>query len=254
MIQLSENQVTNVKHVIFGLQKQANVTNEAVVKIVARGISRVSGEAALNSEESFINAVRDYLQYCIDKGFTDDENLIMLIAGEVSLAVLNEMGPKTVYVDQPNPESPKHIFRINKLGEEVSIDMSAESGVYAPASAVPSAPTVDPDAVYDVDDDFYTRARKIKAAILPTIPDAVKENIPDNDWAQALCCAEYFYNYKGAEGSKVALGETKRKVSASEVFEAFVKIGKSVGEIANDYGITADTVKELLRSKKVDVK
>lgn len=253
MIQLSENQVTNVKRVIFGLQKQANVTNEAVVKLIARGISRLYGDSVLDTEEGVVSSIQEYLQGCVDKGFAEDETLIMLIAGEKSLAILNEIGPKTVYVDQPSIESPKHIFRINRLGEtDVDVDMSAEAG--SMYSVTPSAPTVTPDEVYSVDDDFYTRARKIKAAILPTIPDAVKENIPDNEWAQTLCCAEYFYGYKGADGAKQELPETKYKYTASDVVNEFVHKGKTIGAIAGDLGITMEKVIEILRSRKIDVK
>ena len=37
LIELTTEQVTNVKQVLFGKQKQANVTNEAVVKIIVSG-------------------------------------------------------------------------------------------------------------------------------------------------------------------------------------------------------------------------
>ena len=251
MFDLTENQVTNVKRVIFGLQKQANVTNEAVVKIVARGLSEAVGSSCLNTEESVVEGIRGYLQSLVDTYGTPDDTLVMLVAGEASLANLKAVGPKTVYVNQPNEESPKHIFRINMLGDS-EVDMSAEEGE---VSAVPTVkPSVTPDEVYDVDDDFYTRARKIKAAILPIIPEAVKENIPDNDWAQALCCAEYYYGYNGATGAKQALPETKHHYSASDIIREFTQMGKTIGAIANDYGITLDTVKDILRKRGIDVK
>ena len=252
MFDLTENQVTNVKRVIFGLQKQANVTNEAVVKIVARGLVDVAGASVLDSEESVVEAIRNYLQELVNTNGTMDDTLVMLVAGEKSLANLKELGPKTVYVNQPNEESPKHIFRINMLGES-DIDMSAEEGDYQ-TPVVTSRPSITPDEVYSMDDDFYTRARKIKSAILPMVPDAVKENIPDNDWAQALCCAEYFYGYHGASGAKESLPDTKHQYSASDIVREFVKMGKTLGAIANDYGITVDKVKSILRSKNVDVK
>ena len=191
-IQLSENQVTVVKKVLFGNQKQANVTNEAVVKIVARGIAEVKTVSVLDSEESFATACKEYLQGCIDKTVPVNETLVMLLAGEASLANINSDGPRVVSVDQPNPESPKVLFRVHMLGEEATVDMSAESGEVNTAYA-PVTTHVSTECAYDRDDDLATRARKIKDAILPLCPAAVVAEIPDNEYAQALCYAEYYY-------------------------------------------------------------
>lgn len=191
-IQLTEQQVTNVKKVIFGNQKQANVTNEAVVKIIARGISEKHSADVLDSEESFVDACKNYLQSCIDNPTYGDDTLIMLLAGEVSLANIKADGPRVVHVNQPNPESPKFTFRVGMLGEDVGIDMDANSGDNV-VSEVKQSRKVNIDCPYDKDDDYLTRARKIKDAILPLCPASVKTEIPNDEYAQALCFAEYYY-------------------------------------------------------------
>lgn len=190
--QLTEQQVTNVKKVIFGNQKQANVTNEAVVKIIARGIAEEYSTDVLNSEESFVDACKNYLQSCIDNPASGDDTLVMLLAGEVSLANVKAEGPRVVHVNQPNPESPKFTFRVGILGEDVDVDMSTESGESSVSDSKESG-RVGVECPYDKDDDYPTRARKIKDAILPLCPAAVKTEIPNDEYAQALCFAEYYY-------------------------------------------------------------
>lgn len=193
---LTENQVQNVKHVLFGNQKQANVINEAVVKLVARGLCEVSTSSACDSEESVIKAITEYFQTLVDNQTQGNPTLIMLMGGEQSLANLREVGPKVVIAEQPNPESPKYIFRIRMLGvDDGDVDMSAESSETT-GSEFPAMNTPEVECPYEPTDDFPTRARKIKDAILPLIPDGVKMEIPNDEYAQALCCAEYYYKNK----------------------------------------------------------
>lgn len=191
-INLTEEQVTNVKRVIFGNQKQANVTNEAVVKIIASGIASVKHSSVLNSEIEFVDACEEYLNDCV-KGRTPDDTLVMLLAGEQSLANVKADGPRVVKVSQPNPESPKYIFRVCMLGEDADVDMSATEGEIETSSISLSSSKVSTDCPYERDDDLATRARKIKDAILPLCPDTVKKEIPNDEYAQALCYAEYYY-------------------------------------------------------------
>jgi hypothetical protein len=121
----------------------------------------------------------------------------MLLAGEQSLANLDAQGPKSVYVEQPNPESPKYLFRIYMLGESPAITRTAEAGnSELNVNQVVTTPAFTDDCPYDPMDSYAVRAEKIKKAILPLVPDIVKTEIPDNDYAQALCMAEYYYRHK----------------------------------------------------------
>lgn len=191
-INMTKENVETVKHVLFGLQKQANVTNDAVVKIVTRGVCAKEGSAVLYSEDAFIDACRHYLQECVNNEHSEDDTVIMLLAGEQSLANLKKPGPKVVYVEQPNPESPKHIFRINMLGQEPeSVDMSVDANITAQPS--PAGVEIGSDAYNSMT--CYEKACALRDAILPLAPTAVRAEI-DDDFALALYCSEAYFRAK----------------------------------------------------------
>lgn len=185
-ITLSENAVENVKHIIYGNQKQANVQNESVVKLIARGVVAKHGDSALATEDSAIKAITDLLQAAIDTN-DYDETLIMLIGGEVSLANLKADGPKVVVTNQPNPESPKMTFRIAKFGDTADTDMSAEVKP-DPAKTLPSdvitGPDIQPPKAFR---DIVHETEKLKDAIIKVAPASVLEQFgPGNEYAAAL--------------------------------------------------------------------
>lgn len=198
MFEITQEQFDNVKHVLFGNQKQANVINEAVVKIVARGLLEISSSTACDSEDAVVTTLTNYFQTLIDNNQMGNETLVLLTAGEQSLENLRNVGPKVVNVEQPNPESPKFNFRVYMLGEVPDIDRTVttttEQPEIKPLRETGNAPYVysEDNPLYDPTDDFPTRVKKITDAILPLVPDAVKRELSDPT-AQALCCAEYFY-------------------------------------------------------------
>ena len=251
---LTEQQLTNVKHVLFGKQKQANVINESVVKIVAKGISEVCGASSLDSESAFVEAVNDYLKRIVEGGTTGTDNLIMLLCGEQSLANLNEIGPKQVYCNQPNPESPKYIFRILMLGEEPDVDNSAIDDVQTTTASTPS--TVSFASLYERDDDIPTRAEKIKNAIVKTVPDAVKRELDGNEWAQALYCAQDYFKYNSVPTEERKESKLYVPANSAEVVEIAKQwaSGKTIGELASMFNLGADVIKAILRKKGYNVK
>lgn len=238
-IDLSEQQVDNVKHVIFGNQKQANVQNESVVKIIARALTKEFGESCLNTEADVVESIRKLLLGCIDNGTAScDSNLIMLIAGEKSLANLEAMGPKTVIVNQPNPESPKFTFRIAMLGEDPDVDMEAEVGdVKAGASSA---------ITYDVNASDLTlkeRALCIKEQLLAVAPSATKAEVQDESLV-ALLTAEAFFKNGGEIKYTKKKSDPNHDKLVQDVSDMW-KQDKSIGEIATALGISTDDVKTL---------
>lgn len=192
MSAISKETLKAIKECLFGLQKQANVINDAVVVLVAKELAN-SGYTSFNTSEEVKDVIEKYLQSIItDANVSVNKDFLMLIVGPQGVANIEAVGPKMVYVDKPSVESPKWIFRIHMLGEDAAVEHEAHEGE---AAIHVSKPAVSPDEVYSPSDDFYTRACKIKDAILPMVPDAVKAEIKDNEFAQALCCAEYFYGY-----------------------------------------------------------
>lgn len=190
-VEFSERHLQNVKETLFGLQKQANVTNGAVVKIVARELYNAVGLSDSTSPTDVDAAIMSYLEKVIPATveFTDDA--LMLIAGEQSLANRNSGSPCVPYHRQLSDTSPKMIYRITVLGEDAEIDNGGDSNTTP--SFKPSVVEVAPDAHSNAD--FYTKARQLKDAILPSVPDAVKAEIPDNEWAQVLVCAQGYFEY-----------------------------------------------------------
>lgn len=187
MVSLTKEQCLNVKHVLFGNQKQANITNEAVVKLVARGILNAKPDCTLGTESEVSLAIQGILEGWVQQNYKAedpmDEVFIMLVAGEVSLANLKEDAPKYVNVYQPNPESPKYNFRVCKLGEEdPEIDMSATLG-----DGVSSASTGGTSGI-DVENnrqDIVAYTEELKNRIISVAPESVKAEF-GNDYAAAL--------------------------------------------------------------------
>ena len=191
-MKVSPNTFKSIKECLFGLQKQANVINDGVITIIASELARL-GYPEFNDSEEVKDAINELLTKLLQGTDTFSDEALLLIVGPQGWANLDAVGPKYVYVDKPSTESPKWIFRINMLGEDAEVETEVDPGEKLAENI--SKPAVSPDEVYSPSDDFYTRARKIKDAILPMVPAAVKTEIADNEFAQALCCAEYFYGY-----------------------------------------------------------
>ena len=188
----SEKHLENIKHVLFGNQRQANSINEGVSLLVATSLSTIVNVSTSNTTDDIVKAISDAFNLYI-KGrpcVFSDSVFIMVVGGELSLDnIKNHIAENlTLSVTQPNPNSDKHVFMVIKDGDDVS-------NSYSDKSVPTSKASVDPDHVYNEDDDFQTRADKIRDAILEITPTAVKEEVAD-PYAQALCVAEWYYGYK----------------------------------------------------------
>lgn len=245
-INLSDEQLSNMKRVLFGNQKQANVINDSVALYITRNALELGALEAtsLYSEQTIVSSLSSYLEGLTIDSYSSNVNddFILMLCGKQSLANLSSIGPKYCSVEQPNPESPKHNFRILMLGETPDLDTSAD--VETPHI---ERPKVDMKTVYNEQDDFMTRATKIKDAILPLVPDAVKTEIPNNEWAQALCCSEYFYNYHRDD-----VRTTPSTADIPTVVKAF-KSGKDLGTISREFNLTMEEVKLILKNSGFSV-
>lgn len=189
VIDLSQEQCDVVKHVLFGNQRQSNVTNEAVVKLVAREIVLYNPDCHLKYPTTTALAIKGLLEEWVSTQYGAtrdlDEVFVMLVAGEESLAALRADGPKVVSVTQPSPDSPKYNFRIQMLGDAPDVDMSATVGE-APAVENPVSSSGYTMENHDVDpDDIVTQTAILKDKILQVAPPAVLSEFND-DYAAAL--------------------------------------------------------------------
>lgn len=121
----------NVKKVLFGNQKQADVINDAVAEDVTAWLKELYGEGCCYSEDGVVKTISQALQDACDPGEIANETLVKYVAGKKSLENLkNALGPCVVNVSQPNMDSPKRKFRIHVLGEVPKEDTTSTSNVY----------------------------------------------------------------------------------------------------------------------------
>ncbi len=110
--------VENVKHVLFGLQKQGNVINEALCDDITNFICEQLGGEACSSEDSVIDSIKQLGQDVIDGTHELPDWFIKYVMGTQSFNNLKTShSPLVMSAERSNPESPKMNFRILVLGE-----------------------------------------------------------------------------------------------------------------------------------------
>lgn len=185
----SERHLDNIKQLIFGQQKQANVINDAVVKIIARELAEKEGKDDFFTIDDVEFAITEYLKGAV-AGNAYDETAMMLIVGEQSLANLKSGDLVSVSAETASETSTKVNFRIRPLsGEDEAVDVSGVRGNTGTVDK-PHAVTLSelpPNAT------FQTEVDALRDKLLPLVPDAVKAEVAD-PYAQALFAAKSYYN------------------------------------------------------------
>ncbi len=195
MVTFSESHLSNIKALLFGQQKQASVINDAVVKLVARELSSTFGiDDTLDIDDAHAK-IMSYLFACVNGGVTYTDDTLMLIVGEVGLANLKSGEDVVVSESDASETSTKKYYRINVKGADAAVDNTGELGTGSLRGGSTAPEAVTPTNV-DRNADFWTQAQQLKAAIQPLVSDAVKAEIPNDEFAQCLVCAEQYFNYK----------------------------------------------------------
>lgn len=190
---INEAALQNVKATLFGNQKQANVINDSVVAIVAQYLDGAS--VNMDTQESTAEGIHSVLTSVAHNGMDKDgEMFVQLVAGRKSYDVLKEGLPYIITQNQPNVDSPKYNFRILVVGEEDPEDVveNGEKDVYTGVKF--DRPAAAPEEVLNPEDTIAEQVQKLKDAILPMCPEAVKSEIQD-EYAQALYCAQAYFEY-----------------------------------------------------------
>ncbi len=195
LVELTPERLDNVKHVLFGNQKQANVINDAVAQIVAEGVAELTDVGSLDSEDFFIGAVYDLLTNVVNGTARMPEKLMALICGYESVKFYNESGPKIVTKDIPNPESPKVLFRIYPLGAN---DASTENKkVVAGESGTEITHTVKempPEVKVTRDENAYEHVQVLISKLAPLCPSAPARELGGDKILCALYASEYYFS------------------------------------------------------------
>lgn len=190
---ISTEALANVKAVLFGNQKQANVINDAVVAIVTQFLD--GNGVDMSTQNTTAEGIYTTLKECAEYGLSkENEVFVQLVAGRNSYNVLKEGSPYIVSQNQPNADSPKYNFRIQIVGEEAPDD-EVESGDKEMYTGMKfEKPAASLDEVINPDDTIAEQVRKLKDAILPMCPEGVKSEV-ENEYAQALYCAQAYFDY-----------------------------------------------------------
>lgn len=210
MVNVTDTQLTNVKHILFGNQKQANVINESVASIVARHLVESGFESALNSEADIMEAIKSTLDKYIESPETLDgkgKMFVMLTAGEQSLANIasaaqNENAIATVvYLGVDG--SPKVNYRVHLDVKPAEIERDAVIG------DISSKPAFDKDLKGDDKDDTikpYNERKTnmqpqeaadwLQAKILQVAPHAFDNEFVDEK-SKALYYADAYFSMVG---------------------------------------------------------
>lgn len=197
-VSVSNDKFEHVKKVLFGRQKQANVTNEAVAFIVSRYILKYGTKASIESEAAVTMSIKGCLEDLVNGNTSytsqDAEDFVRLIAGEKSFNTISIIGPKLVNVWQPNPESPKVRFSVVPLGDEPETgDATMMQRTDTPMLTEQHSGMEWGDSPADtgidrnVDKtDIVSTTEKLKDKILATAPTSVVTEFSGNEYAAAL--------------------------------------------------------------------
>ena len=194
MLQMMEAE--NIKKVLFGNQRQADAINDAVVNFIGNFIAD-NNVGSVATEDAVIDTISEYLSRCIDRPEIANELVIRFITGDMGYANLKSGAPLSLSVKQPNIESPKLLFRIVVFGDDPVVPIKTPAPTFTGEVVDDSAASVTADKKVEGTETFAERAERIKKEILPIVPDAVRREVTD-EYAQALCCAEYYYRSVGA--------------------------------------------------------
>lgn len=195
MVTYSEKHLDNIKALLFGQQKQASVINDAVVKMVARELSSVLGVSDTVDVDDAHAKIMSYLFACVNSSAPYTDDVLMLIVGEQGLANLKSGEEVTVTEDDASETSTKKYYRIEVKGQNAAVDNSGDLGYKVKQqNALPNGGVANYGG-RDRNADFWTQAQQLRGAIQPLVPDAVKQEIPDNVFAQCLVCAEQYFKF-----------------------------------------------------------
>lgn len=188
---LSETQLENVKHVLFGNQRQANVINEAVTFIVAGTLSELRGKESLDSEQSVVMSINSYLQEAVDGNIVPDETFILLTAGTQSLQCLKSDGEKMASAENPDPESPKYLFRIHLVDDAEQSDISRPTQFTVRTGDRPVLP--ESDNKFSVGETAQQKVDRLTKELSELCPEAVMQELGGDAKSAAIFVAEAYY-------------------------------------------------------------
>lgn len=203
-VELTEEYLENVKHVLFGNQKQANVINDSVTYMVAGMLAELTSAEFLTSEEAVTMSIHSYLEDAARGAIRPNETFVLLTAGKQSLECLQMEGEKQADVTCPNPESPKHLFRIHMVGEDPDTgildlpeqNMGTVTDQFKISEGTGRPHVEDRDITWNKDETAAQRVERLTKMLAPLCPTAVAGELGGDEKSMAIYAAEYYYANK----------------------------------------------------------
>ncbi len=183
----------SLKRVLFGKQKQANAINDAVVTIVGDILKERAG-CSWQCEDDVVTLIVNELNDAIANADTADRLFVQLVAGVDSYTNLTLDDVLMLVAEQPNPESPKYIFRIKVFGD---VDVAENAAEMEDAdNSVHTTSVQHSSGIQETPDSCVARVNKVKRELLAVVPSGLERYLPDES-DRCLYVAETYYRSAG---------------------------------------------------------
>lgn len=177
-----------LKSVLFGQQKQADSINTTITRMIynvlVEGGYNVGGDDLASIEKEVLRYVTDV----VDGKPALDNDILELVVGPDSVAVLNSAQPMTVVSSPVSAESTKVKFRIVSLGDAVATP-EVELGTVAPTAGVSTSAKASSSSPKFSEFSYYEQACILRDELVPLASDAAKAELENEPFALALICA-----------------------------------------------------------------
>lgn len=191
----SQASVKAIQECIFGNQKQANATNQAVVYLISKELDRVMNPPEFNDYREAADCIRDYLLKAVTEGadYCDDK-IISLIVGVPGFSLIKTGKNVNVACGQKTPDSPKFIFQIQEaLPDPITGKETGFSNVNKPGAKTTLNYRTEEGSFTHGDGSPMELATIERDKILKIIPSSRVESFGGNMWAAAMFFAKAYY-------------------------------------------------------------
>ena len=173
----------NLKDVLFGQQKQSNALNETCTRMIYRMLTS-QGYVLDGTYEKVIEELSRYAQDVINGKHRPSE-IFEMICGRTAVLIVEQNIPCQFSTSPLSDESTKIIFSVTAVGADVK-------DAPLPASK-PIPVTENVTTVVDGEGHYLSIANRLRDKIVPTVPQAAKDELGNNDYAIALSCVPAYF-------------------------------------------------------------
>ncbi len=199
---LSKKSLQSIQECMYGYQKQANATNQAVAYLICKELDRVIAPAEFNNSSEAADAIVKYLNHAMyGNGVKCDDKIVSLIVGVPGCNLAMSGKHCQVRSGVKNPDSPKYIFLIDEIQVEESEEENPRHGYPQPTRNITNDATAlsmqntgaEVKSSINIASTPLEMAEHEKNQILALVPESRRSTFEGNDWAAALFFAKAYY-------------------------------------------------------------